>query len=714
MSTKWIFRTFVVIGVLAILVAYRWLGLDQYLSLSTLKEHKSEIFGFYQLHPWKVLWGFALIYIVSTALSLPGAVILTLAAGAVFGLWQGLILVSCASSIGATLAFLASRFLLRDFVQSRFSDRLKAINNGIKKEGAFYLFTLRLIPVFPFFLINLVMGLTPIRTITYFFVSQIGMLPGTFVYVNAGTQLGDIDSLKDVLSFEMLLSFSLIGVFPLIAKWLVSFIKAKKVYKNFNKPKSFDYNMVVIGAGSAGLVTAYISSAVKAKVALVEKNKMGGDCLNTGCVPSKAIIKSAKLAQQMKNADKYGLEISKPQIDFKKVMGRVHKVIEKIEPHDSVERYTSLGVDCFNGAAKIISPWKVKVGDKTLTTKNITIATGASPFVPPLPGVDQITPLTSENLWSLETLPQKLIVLGGGPIGCEMAQSFSRLGSEVTQIEMHERLMGIEDPEVSEIIEENFKSEGVQVLTNHKAKEIKVEDGKKLLLVESGSEIKEIAFDQILFAVGRRPNVKGFGLEEIGVRLRPNGTIEANEYMQTNFPNIYVCGDVTGPYQLTHTASYQAWFCSVNALFGKFKKFKVDYSVIPWATYSDPEVATVGINETTAKKEGIPYELTTYGIDDLDRAIADSEDNGLVRVLTKPGTDKIIGATIVSQHASDLLLEFIAAMKHGFGLDKILGTIHIYPTMGEANKFLAGNWKKKQTSENTFKWLKRFHNFTRG
>ena len=644
---------------------------------------------------------------------MPGATVLTLAAGALFGLFTGAIVVSFASTIGATLAFLSSRFLLKNYVEKKFKKYIDPINQGIEKDGAFYLFTLRLIPVFPFFVINLVMGITKIKTLKYFIVSQIGMLAGTIVYVNAGLQLGSIDSLSGILSFKLMGSFALLGVFPLIAKKIVNSIKSKKVYKGFTKPKNVEYNMVVIGAGSAGLVTAYISAAVKAKVALIEKHKMGGDCLNTGCVPSKAIIKSAKLAHQMKNASKYGLEAVTPKFEFKNVMNRVHDVIAKIEPHDSVDRYSELGVECIQGAAKIISPWEVEVNGKILTTQNITIATGASPFVPPIPGLDKITPLTSENLWQLDELPNRMIVLGGGPIGCEMAQSFNRLGSQVTQVEMNERIMGIEDPEVSSIIEESFKSEGVNVLTKHKAKEIKVDGDKKYLVAEFEGEDIEIEFDEILVAVGRRANIKGFGAEELGITLRGNYTIEANEYLQTNFPNIYVCGDVTGPFQLTHTASHQAWYCAVNALFGKLKKFKVDYSVIPWATYSDPEVASVGLNEQRAKRDGIPYELTTYGIDDLDRAIADSEDHGVVRVLTEPGTDKILGATIVGNHASDLLLEFISAMKHGFGLNKILGTIHIYPTMGEANKYLAGNWKRKQTSETVFKWLKRFHQWNR-
>ena len=702
-----------IILLIGFIFAFKHYELSQYLTLDYIKSNQTTFVQYYEAHPAQTIGIFLLIYILTTALSLPGATVLTLAAGGLFGLGVGLLVVSFASTIGATLAFLSSRFLLRDYVQNKFTKQAQTINKGVEKEGAFYLFTLRLIPIVPFFVINLAMGLTNMNVLKYFIVSQIGMLAGTVVYVNAGLQLSQIETLGGIFSPALLGSFALLGLFPILANKFINFLKSNKVYKKYKKPKSFDYNMVVIGAGAAGLVTSYISSAVKAKVALIEKHKMGGDCLNTGCVPSKAIIKSAKLAHQMKNADKYGLEVSQPKFEFKNIMNRVHKVIDQIEPHDSVERYTELGVECIQGAAKIISPWEVEVDGRILSTKNITIATGASPFVPKLKGIELIKPLTSENLWMIEELPKKMIVLGGGPIGCEMAQSFARLGSEVTQIEMQDRLMGVEDPEVSEIIQKRFENEGVRVLTNHKAREFVVRENKKYLLVEVDGKDHEIEFDEILIAVGRSPNINGFGVQELGIELRANKTIAANEYLQTNFPNIYVCGDVTGPFQLTHTAAHQAWYCAVNGLFGKFKKFKVDYSVIPWATYSDPEVASVGLNETRAKAQGIAYELTTYGIDDLDRAIADSEDHGVVRVLTKPGTDKILGATIVGQHASDLIVEFIAGMKHGFGLNKILGTIHIYPTMAEANKYLAGNWKKKQTSENVFKWLARFHHWNR-
>lgn len=712
MSKKWAGRIGLIALICTIIVAYKWFGLGQYLSLESLRTHQASIRNYYLENPGLVAGIFALVYIVSTALSLPGATILTLAGGAIFGLGVGIVLVSFASTIGATLAFLASRFLLRDFVQNKFKDKLSSINQGVEKEGAFYLFTLRLVPIFPFFLINLVMGLTPIRTITYFFVSQLGMLPGTAVYVNAGTQLAQLDSLKGILSPGLLLSFALIGILPLISKWTIGAIKSQKHLRKFKKPGHFDYNMVVIGAGSAGLVSAYIAAAVKAKVALIEKHKMGGDCLNTGCVPSKALIRSAKILNYFKRANEFGIDSLPAKVDFAKVMERVQKVVKEVEPHDSVERYTGLGVECIQGEAKIRSPYEVEVNGKVLTTKNIVVATGASPLVPPIPGLSDVKYLTSDNVWSLRELPKRLVVLGGGPIGCELAQSFARFGSQVSLVEMAPRIMAREDEEVSSFVTERFQKEGISVLTGHKA--LRVEPGEKVLVCEyQGKEVR-IPFDEILVALGRKANVKGFGLETLNIEISNRGTIVADEFLRTtNYPNIYVCGDVTGPYQFTHTASHQAWYVAVNALFSPLKKYKVDYRVIPWCTFTDPEVARVGLNEQEAKEKGISYQVSRYGIDDLDRAIAEGEAHGFVKVLTPPGSDQILGVTIVGDHAGDIIAEYVAAMKHGFGLNKILGTIHIYPTLAEANKYAAGVWKKANAPKKALEFLAKYHTWRR-
>ena len=562
------------------------------------------------------------------------------------------------------------------------------------------------------------MGLTPLPTRTFYWVSQIGMLAGTIVYVNAGTQIAKIETLSGILSPALIISFALLGIFPLVAKWVVNAIKARKVYAKWQRPSHFERNLVVIGAGSAGLVSAYIAAAVKAKVTLVEKHRMGGDCLNTGCVPSKALIKSARLLSQIRRAPEFGLKSASADFDFANVMERVQRVIRTVEPHDSAERYTSLGVECIEGEAKITSPWTVDVktpaGARTLTTRAIVIAAGARPFVPPIPGIEEVGYLTSDSVWDLRELPKRLVVLGGGPIGSELTQAFARLGSRVTQVEMLPRILIREDPEISELVTTQFIKEGISVLVNHKAKKFVVENGEKILIAEHDGRDIRVPFDQLLCAVGRVANTSGYGLEELGIPTTRARTVETNEFLQTIYPNIYACGDVAGPYQFTHTAAHQAWYASVNALFGRFRKFRADYSVIPWATFTEPEVARVGLNETEAKGKKIPYEVTTYGIDDLDRAIADEEAHGLVKVLTVPGKDRILGVTIAGEHAGDLIIEYIAAMRHGIGLNKILGTIHIYPTLAEANKYAAGMWKKAHAPQNVLRWVERYHAWMRG
>ncbi len=714
-------KIIVLLVAVLLIVAYFALDLHRYLTLDGLKTSLEQFEAWRAASPLWIGLVFFVAYVLIAALSLPGAVIMTLAAGALFGLPGGTVMVSFASAIGGTLAFLTSRYLLRDAIQQRFGDRLKAINDGVAREGAFYLFTLRLVPVFPFFLVNLLMGLTPIRTRTYYWVSQLGMLAGTLVYVNAGTQLAKLTSLSGILSPGLLLSFALLGIFPLLAKHLMGFLRRRRVYARWQRPRQFDRNLVVIGAGAAGLVTSYIAAAVKARVTLVEAHKMGGDCLNYGCVPSKAIIKSARIAHQMRNGEHYGLENATPAFSFRKVMERVHEVIRTVEPHDSVERYTSLGVEVLQGYARIVDPWTVEVklhsGEiQRLTTRSIVIATGAQPFVPPLPGLDDVGYVTSDTLWDefakLDAPPPRLVVLGGGPIGCELAQSFARLGSQVTQIERGTRIMAREDEEVSALARDSLTRDGVAALTGHTALRCEREGERKFIVVEHGGVEQRIEFDALLCAVGRVARLSGYGLEELGIET--GRTVVTNDYLETLYPNIYAAGDVAGPYQFTHIAAHQAWYAAVNALFGDFKKFKVDYSVVPWTTFIEPEVARVGLNEQDAKEKNIAYEVTRYGIDDLDRAIADGNAHGFVKVLTVPGKDRILGVTIVGEHAGDLLAEFVLAMKHGLGLNKILGTIHTYPTMAEANKYAAGAWKRAHAPQRVLTWLSRYHAWRRG
>ena len=707
-------------GLLAVLVlavaAFFALGLSRYLSLEFIKSQQGQLEAWRAANPLVAALTFFGIYIATTALSLPGATILTLTAGAIFGLGWGSLIASFAASIGATLAFLISRVLLRDWVQARFGERLAAINDGVRKDGAFYLFTLRVVPLFPFFLINLAMGLTHIRVLTFYGVSQLGMLLGTIVYVNAGTQLARIDKLADVASPGVLASLALLGLFPLIAKKGIELFRERQLTCRWKKPSRFDRNLVVIGAGSAGLVSAYIAAAVKAKVTLVEKDRLGGDCLYTGCVPSKALIRSARFLSQVKRASEFGMRSAHAEFDFAEAMERVQRVIRAIAPHDSVERYTGLGVDVVLGAARIVSPWEVEVTHadgqvQRLTTRSIVIATGARPVVPPIPGIEQVEVLTSENVWNLRQRPDRLVVLGGGPIGSELAQTFARLGSKVTQVEQAPRLLMREDADASDLVTARFRAEGIDVRLNHTARRIELIAGEKVLIAEHKEGEVRIPFDALLVAVGRQANLTGFGLEELGVTT--GRTVEVNAFLQTNFSNIYAAGDVAGPYQFTHVAAHQAWYAAVNALFDPFKKFRADYRVIPWATFVDPEVARVGLNELEAKERGVAHEVTVYQLADLDRAIADGEAQGFVKVLTVPGKDRILGATIVGEHAGDLLAEFVLAMKHGIGLNKILGTIHTYPTLAEANKYVAGNWKRAHPPQRLLAWVERFHAWRR-
>ena len=691
--------------------------LGRFLSLEALKAQHATIAAFHAERPLASGALYFLAYVVVTALSLPGAALLTLAGGTVFGLLWGTLIVSFASSIGATLAFLSARFLLRDWVSGRFGRRLAAIDEGVREGGAFYLFTLRLVPLFPFFLVNLLSGLTALPVRTFYWVSQLGMLAGTLVYVNAGTQLARIDALSGILSPVLLASFALLGVFPLLARQLVEFIARRRVYAGWRRPRRFDRNLVVIGGGSAGLVSAYIAAAVRAKVTLVEKYRLGGDCLNTGCVPSKALLRSAKYLSHLARSREFGIRQATAEFSFADIMDRVQAVVRRIEPHDSAERYRALGVEVLAGTARIVSPWEVEIAGadgqlQRLSTRSIVIAAGARPFVPPIPGLAEVGYLTSDTLWDLRELPRRLVVLGGGPIGCELAQAFARLGAQVTQVEMAPRLLLREDPEISDLLASRFRAEGIAVLLEHRASRCVVEQGEKILIAEhAGAEVR-LPFDAVLVAVGRSASLQGYGLEELGIAS--GRTVDTNAFLQTRYPNIYAAGAVAGAYQLTHTAAPQAWYAAVNALFDPLKKFKADYSVIPWATFTEPEIARVGLNEQDAGEQGIACEVTRFDLAELDRAIADGEAHGFVKVLTEPGKDRILGVTIVGEHAGDLIAEYVLAMKQGIGLNKLLGTIHIYPTLAEANKYAAGAWKKAHAPQRLLAWVERFHAWRRG
>ncbi len=704
-------RLVLLVAFSAAIAAFFALDLGQYLTLANLREQRDALRAFTEDHLVLMVAGYMLVYILMAALSVPGAAVLTIAGGALFGVVLGTLAVSFASTIGATLVFLAARFLFRDAIQRRFGRRLKTINEGVARDGAFYLLALRLVPAFPFWMINLVMALTPIRTWTYFWVSQVGMLPATVVYVNAGTQLAQVESTGDILTPGLIGAFVLLGLLPLLLRWITRLLAYRKVYRGWSRPQRFDYNLLVIGAGAAGLVSAYIGATVKAKVALVEKHRMGGDCLNTGCVPSKALLRTARLIAEARASQRYGIRSLTPELDFGAVMTRIREVIARIEPHDSPERYQAMGVEVIEGTATLVSPWEVEVDGRRLSARAIVLATGAEPLVPELPGLDQTDYLTSDTLWDLKELPERMVVLGGGPIGCELAQAFARLGANVTVVEMSEHLLPREDPEAGALLAEHLEHDGAEVAVDHRA--VRVDNGDTLVCSHNGEEV-HLPFDQLLVALGRRTRTSGYGLETIGVHLSERGQIHADPLQRTNFPNVYVCGDAAGPYQFTHVAAHQAWTAAVNALISPFWTFRTDYRVIPWVTFTDPEVARVGLNEQEAAERGIEVEVTRYGLDDLDRAIADGDAYGQVKVLTEPGKDRILGVTLIGAHAGEMLAEFVLAMKHNLGLNKILGTIHVYPTWAEANKFAAGEWKKARKPEAALRWAERFFRWRRG
>lgn len=715
-------KKIVIICVIAALIlGFFMLGLDRYFSLTHLKTHLSTLKSWHLAHPLLFALLFFISYFLVCALSLPGAAIMTLAAGAFFGLFWGTILASFASTLGATFAFLLSRYLLRQTVETRFKEKLQHINQGIEKEGIFYLFALRLVPVFPFFLINLLMGITQIRLRTFYWVSQIGMLLGTLVYVNAGQQLAQISTISHVFSLPILLSFSLLGLFPMFAKRLMTLFKTRQVYANWSKPKHFDRNLIVIGAGAAGLSSAYLACSLKAKVTLIESHKMGGDCLNYGCVPSKTLIKSAKLAHQIRHAKNAGFIPDVPPFSFRHVMDRVNAAIAQIAPNDSAERYRELGAEVLQGHAKFIDPWTIEVSHSTgnvtqLTAQNVILATGAAPVVPKIAGIDEVGYVTSDTLWQTlsqsEHLPEKIVILGGGPIGCELAQSFARLGALVTLIQTGPRIMPREDEEVSQFVHKTLIDDGVNVLVKQTILHCEVNNQKKSIVLSSADmERQSFDFELLICATGRAARLTGYGLELLGIET--DKVLPTNAFLATKYPHIFAAGDVTGPYQFTHTASYQASYATLNALFRGFKKFKIDYNLIPWTTFVDPEVARIGLNETDAKAQNIAYEVTHFDLKHLDRAITDNCTAGFIKVLTQPGKDTILGVTIVAEHAGELLAEFALAINYGLGLNKILSTIHTYPTLSEANKMVAGVWRKNHIPQKLMQYLALFHRWRR-
>lgn len=699
--------------VAAVVAAAFLFNLVDLFTLDSLKARRDELNLLLHARPVAVSAAYFILYVAMAALSIPGASVVTIAGGAMFGFVRGVLLVSFASVMGGMLAFLGSRYLFRDWVRRRFGRQIDAIDRGIERDGIFYLLFMRLNPIFPYFLVNLGMGLTRIGLLRFAIVSQIGMLPGTMVFVNAGTQLGHIRTVSDIASPQLIGSLALLSLFPLIGKFVAGWLRKRRVYRGWKRPRRYDRNLIVIGAGSGGLVAAYIAAAVRAKVTLIEANRMGGDCLNTGCVPSKALIRSARAAHEIRTAGRFGIGAQTPQVDFPAVMARIRAIVDEIAPADSEERFTGLGVDVRRGTARVVDPWTVEIDGERLTTRAIVLATGAEPIIPDLPGLETSGYLTSDTMWDAlgrrSELPGRVVILGGGPIGVEMAQAFARLGAQVTLVQRGARILPREDEDVAAAVALALADDGVALCTGHQA--VRVEG--KSLVVRGEGRAEEICLplDELIVAVGRRPRLEGYGLEALGID--PRRGLEANAWLETAFPNIYAVGDVAGSYQFTHAASHQAWHAAVNALFGRFKRFRVDYSVLPWVTFTDPEAAHVGHNETSARAAKLAYEVVRYALDHHDRAVTESANQGFVKLLVAPGSDRILGASIVGHNAGETIAEIALAMKHRIGLKKLLATVHAYPTMAEAAKLAAGQWRRTHQPERLLGWLGRYHAWRR-
>ncbi len=709
----------VVLGVVAVAWwAAAWFGL----TLGQLQAALAQFQAWQRAEPVTFALGYVAVYVLAATLSLPGALLLTVAGGAMFGLWWGTLWVSVASTLGATLAMLVSRYLLRDWVQARWAARTQGLQQRLARDGAWVLLSLRLVPVVPFFLINLAAGLTQLPARTFWWVSQLGMLPATVVYVNAGTQLASIRSLADVTSPRVWGALLLLAMLPWLLRPVLGALQRRRALAPWRakRPSRFDRNVVVIGGGAAGLVASYVAAAVKAKVTLVEANALGGDCLHHGCVPSKALIRCAAQAHHMRQAAQYGIHAEGVRVDFAAVMQRVRDAIARIEPHDSHARYTGLGVDVVHGHAVLESPWHVRItradgSALTLTTRAVVLATGATPVVPPVPGLEGAPYVTSDTLWQhlngLSQPPGRVVMVGAGPIGCELAQALARLGSTVTMVEQGPRVLPREDAEVSQAVAEALHADGVRLHGEHQACAVHRRAQGYVLEVAAGSQHKELPFDLLVFAVGRAPRTAGYGLEALG--LSGARAVQTDDHLQTACPTVFVAGDATGRQPFTHAAAHQAWHAAVNALFGWVWRVPLQDQPMPAVTFTDPEVGRVGLNEAQAQAQGLRCEVTRYDLAELDRAITDGQTQGWIKVLTVPGKDKILGVTWVGAHAGEGLAEFALAMRHGLGLGAVLRTVHAYPTWSEAAKATAGRWRQAHAPRLLLRLLQAVHHWRR-
>lgn len=648
------------------------------------------------------------------SLGIPGALILTLLAGAVFGWKWGTVIVSVSSTAGACCAFLLSRYFFRELIGEKYSGKGKSVLDAYESKGPLFLLSLRLVPIVPYFLVNLLMGVTRIPLATFALLSAVGMFPSTMLYVKAGVNFSQIRSVSDILSKKMLLLFCFFALIPVAANWMLPRIRFWWVMRKYPKPKSFDYNFVVVGAGSAGLVAANLGARLQAKVALVERGKSGGDCLNRGCVPSKTLLAIAKGVHHRESAESVSAPYGKAKKEYTAVRRSIQRVIEQIAPHDSFERYESLGVDCFEGNAEVISPYEVKVGEKVLTTKNVVIATGASPILPVMPGIREQGVYTSDTIWEMQDLPTRLLVLGGGAIGCELAQAFSRLGVKVTIVEKGPRILAREDERASMLLTGSLQKEGVKLFCETEAVRIdRVQEHLNVQMRRLDGSAENLEVDAVLVALGRKPNQEVF-LNAKGIESLSRAAVKVDSDLSvTTLPNFFFCGDSIGPDFFTHAAGFQGSVVALNALFGGWRKFSGTPKVMPRCIFTEPEVASVGMGEDVLKREKIPFTVCFYSWEKFDRALTEGKENGFVKVFLARGSDKILGATIVGERAGEILQQIVFAMHHGKGLGSFVNVIQPYPSYADCVRMAALAWKNNSAPKWIFPWLRDFHKWNR-
>ncbi|MEI7785895.1 MAG: FAD-dependent oxidoreductase [Betaproteobacteria bacterium] len=699
----------------ALFLAWSWGG--TWLSLEALREHQKDWWIWQASHPWLARAAFATVYVGVTGMSLPGATVLTLAGGALFGFVEGAVLVLLAATLGATLAMVVARYLLRDLARHYAGRWHAALERGMARDGNFYLLALRLLPVFPFFAINLAMGLTQMRAGPFAAISLVGMVPATLVYVHAGGALSRLRSASDVWSADLLLALAALAALPLLLRWALPRWRARRALARWwaQRPQRFDRNLVVIGAGAGGLVTAYMASALRAKVSVIEAERPGGDCLYRGCVPSKTLIHAARQMHQARQAGQFGVQVGEPALDGPALMRRLQQVISQIEPHDSAERYTALGVEVLKARARILNPWTVELqdgqGTRQLSTRAIVVATGSTPVLPQWPGLEQVDAVTSDTLWdrlaALQQIPRRILVVGGGAIGCELSQALARLGAQLTLVEQGPQLLAQEDTDVGEAALQALQAAGVEVLLQARVQRCG-RDEQRHALVHSAAGERRIEFDLLLLALGRRPRWQGLGLEALGLK-----EFVVDEYLETPIPGIFAAGDVTGQGQLTHAAGHQGWHAAVHAVQG-FYRMRADRALMPQTLFLDPQIARVGLNEKQAQAQGLAYDLTRLDLAELDRAIIEGSRSGFIKLLTAAGSDRLLGVCIVGEQAGELLAEFTLAMNNGLGLKRVLASVHPYPTFSQANQLAAGAHRRTHQPRWALPWLKRYHAWRRG